>query len=489
MFSEEVFVMTVERGITVKKSEDFSEWYTQIITKAELSDYAGIKGFIVFKPYSYEIWENIRKFLDGKLKATGHRNAYFPALIPESYLKKEAEHFSGFVPEVFWVTRTGDNELGEPLAMRPTSETIVCDSYAKWIKSWRDLPVLINLWNSVFRAEIKATKPFLRTSEFLWQEGHTAHATAEDAEKEVRDILEFYRQLVEEQLAIPVLLGTKTESEKFVGAIYTMTMEAMMPDGKALQMGTSHFLGQNFSKPFGIKYLGKDEQDHYVWQTSWGVATRMIGAMVMVHGDDKGLVLPPRVAPIQVVIVPIYYKDEDRDKVLVKAKEIGDLLNSKSISVYLDDRSEYTPGWKFNEWEMKGVPARIEIGPRDVAADQVIISRRDTGQKSAIKMDTLLKETVRILDSVQVHLYEKAKKQFEESIRTVKSYEEFKQILETKGGFLRACWCGRSGCETKIKDDTGATVRAVPLKKEEIFAKCIKCGEKAIDVVYFGRAY
>ncbi len=481
--------MTVERGITVKKSEDFSEWYTQIIMKAELADYAGIKGFIVFKPYSYEIWENIQKFLDGKLKVSGHKNAYFPALIPESYLKKEAEHFSGFVPEVFWVTRTGNNEIGEPLAMRPTSETIVCDSYAKWIKSWRDLPILINLWNSVFRAEIKATKPFLRTSEFLWQEGHTAHATAEEAEKEVHDILESYRQLVEEQLAIPVLLGAKTEAEKFVGAVYTLAMEAMMPDGKALQMGTSHFLGQNFSKPFEIKYLGKDEKDHYVWQTSWGVTTRMIGAVVMVHGDDKGLVLPPRIAPIQTVVVPIYYKNEDREKVLAKAKETVKILSAASISAYLDDRTEYTPGWKFNEWEMKGIPTRIEIGPRDVAADQVIMSRRDTGQKSAVKIGDLLKETLRTLESIQVSLYENAKKQLESSIRTAKSYEEFKQILETKGGFVRACWCGRSQCEAKIKEETGATIRTVPFRKEEIFSGCIMCGQKATDVVYFARAY
>lgn len=481
--------MTVERGITVKKSEDFSEWYTQIIMKAELADYAGIKGFIVFKPYSYEIWENIQKFLDGKLKASGHKNAYFPALIPESYLKKEAEHFSGFVPEVFWVTRTGNNEIGEPLAMRPTSETIVCDSYAKWIKSWRDLPILINLWNSVFRAEIKATKPFLRTSEFLWQEGHTAHATPEEAEKEVHDILEFYRQLVEEQLAIPVLLGAKTEAEKFVGAVYTLAMEAMMPDGKALQMGTSHFLGQNFSKPFEIKYLGKDEKDHYVWQTSWGVTTRMIGAVVMVHGDDKGLVLPPRIAPIQTVVVPIYYKNEDREKVLAKAKETVKILSAASISAYLDDRTEYTPGWKFNEWEMKGIPTRIEIGPRDVAADQVIMSRRDTGQKSAVKIGDLLKETLRTLESIQVSLYENAKKQLESSIRPAKSYEEFKQILETKGGFVRACWCGRSQCEAKIKEETGATIRTVPFRKEEIFSGCIMCGQKATDVVYFARAY
>lgn len=481
--------MTMERGVTVKKGDNFSEWFTQVITKAGLCDYAGIKGFIVFMPYSYEIWENIRKFLDGKLKATGHRNAYFPALIPESYLKKEAEHFSGFVPEVFWVTQAGDTELGERLAMRPTSETIVCDSYSKWIKSWRDLPVLINLWNSVFRADIKGTKPFIRTSEFLWQEGHTAHATAEEAEKEVRTILEIYRQLVEEQLAIPVILGAKTEAEKFVGADYTLTMEAMMPDGKALQMGTSHFLGQNFSKPFEIKYLGKDEKDHYVWQTSWGVTTRMIGAVVMVHGDDKGVVLPPRIAPIQAVIVPIYYKDEDRTKILEKANEVAKLLQDGGVAVYLDDRTEYTPGWKFNEWEMKGVPVRIELGPKDLATGQVVACRRDTGQKTEIKMSALPQQIIEILESIQNNLYTRAKRQLELNIRTAKSYEEFKRILEEAGGFVRACWCGLAECEAKIKDDTGATIRAVPLKREEVFGNCIFCGKNARDVVYFARAY
>jgi len=481
--------MTVERGVTVKKSENFSEWFTQVITKAGLCDYAGIKGFIVFMPYSYEIWENIKEFLDERLKAIGHRNAYFPALIPESYLKKEAEHFSGFVPEVFWVTQTGDTELGERLAMRPTSETIVCDSYSKWIKSWRDLPVLINLWNSVFRADIKGTKPFIRTSEFLWQEGHTAHATAEEAEREVHSILEIYRQLVEEQLAVPVLLGAKTEAERFVGADYTLTMEAMMPDGKALQMGTSHFLGQNFSKPFEIKYLGKDEKDHYVWQTSWGVTTRMIGAVVMVHGDDKGLVLPPRIAPIQAVIVPIYYKDEDREKVLGKANEIAKLLRENGIAIYLDDRTEYTPGWKFNEWEMKGVPTRIEIGPKDLAVGQVIISRRDTGEKSKVKVSALLQGITKILESIHTSLYAKAKRQLEQNIRTARSYGEFRQILETMGGFVRACWCGLPECEAKIKQETGATIRTVPLKKEQVFDDCILCGKNAKDVVYFARAY
>lgn len=481
--------MTVERGITVKKSEDFSEWFTQVITKAGLCDYAGIKGFIVFMPYSYEIWENIKKFLDEKLKATGHRNAYFPALIPESYLKKEAEHFSGFVPEVFWVTQTGDTEIGERLAMRPTSETIVCDSYSKWIKSWRDLPILINLWNSVFRADIKGTKPFIRTSEFLWQEGHTAHATAEEAGKEVHGILEFYRQLVEEQLAVPVLLGAKTEAEKFVGADYTLTMEAMMPDGKALQMGTSHFLGQNFSKPFEIKYLGKDEKDHYVWQTSWGVTTRMIGAVVMAHGDDKGLVIPPRIAPIQTVIVPIYYKGEDRERVLGKANEIAKLLRDDGIAAHLDDRMEHTPGWKFNEWEMKGVPTRIEIGPRDIAVGQVVVSRRDTGEKSEVKASALPQGITEILESIQAGLYAKAKRQLEQNVRTARSYGEFTQILETVGGFVRACWCGSPECEAKIKQETGATIRTVPLKREQVFDDCIVCRRDAKDVVYFARAY
>jgi len=314
--------MSKDVGITVKKNEDFAEWYTQIVTKAGLADYAGIKGFIVLMPYGHSIWERIREFIDKRIKEEGHENAYFPALIPESFLRKEAEHFSGFIPEVFWVTHAGDEELSDRLAVRPTSETIAYDSYSRWIKSWRDLPLLLNFWNSVLRAEIKMTKPFIRTSEYLWQEGHTVHATKEDADKEVMLALSIYRELIEDMLAIPVLAGRKTDRDKFVGALYTTTLEALMPDGRALQMGTSHNLGQNFSIPFGIKYVGKDEKEHYAWQTSWGVSWRTIGAVIMMHGDDKGLIVPPKIAPIQIVAIPIYYTEDEKRLVYKEIQEV-----------------------------------------------------------------------------------------------------------------------------------------------------------------------
>src|SRR5438309_6660213 len=331
-------------GITVKKDQDLSEWYTQVVTKAQLADYSSAKGFMVLMPYGYSIWEKIKNDFDKKIKAIGHKNAYFPLLIPERLLKTETEHFAGFTPEVFWVTHSGDSELAEKLAVRPTSETIIYESYSKWVKSWRDLPILINVWNSVVRAEITSTRPFLRTTEFLWQEGHTVHETENEAEEEVMTILNIYTKLVEEELAIPILVGKKTEREKFKGAVYTTTMEAMMPDGKALQMGTSHHLGQKFSIPFEIKYLGKDEKEHFAWTTSWGISWRLIGAMIMAHGDDKGLVLPPRVAPTQVVFVPIHYKESDKTGILQTAHHIDESLGKHSIRTTVDDRDQYTPG-------------------------------------------------------------------------------------------------------------------------------------------------
>lgn len=355
-----------DTGITVRKNEDFSEWYTQVVLKSGLADYAPVKGCMIFREHSYAIWEKIQEIFNKKIKETGHRNVYFPLFIPESFLKKEAEHFQGFVPQVAWVTMGGNSPLEEKLAIRPTSETIMYATYAKWIRSWRDLPIKLNQWCSVVRWETKATKLFLRTREFLWQEGHTAHATKEEADREVMEILNAYKDVIETYLAIPVLVGKKTEMEKFAGALYTTALEAMMPDGKALQMGTSHQLGQHFSKVFDIKFLDKDEKEQYVWQTSWGFTTRVIGAVVMVHGDDKGLVLPPKVAPVQVVIVPIPYKGAETGAIMTKAKEILEKLQKKDIAVVLDDRQEYTPGWKFNQWELKGVPIRIEIGPRDL---------------------------------------------------------------------------------------------------------------------------
>lgn len=481
--------MSKEIGITVSKKDDLSEWYTQVVIKSGLADYASVKGFMVLMPYGYSVWEKIKEFLDTRLKAMGHSNAYFPLLIPESFLKKEAEHFSGFTPEVFWVTFAGNDKLGERLAVRPTSETVIYDSYAKWIRSWRDLPLLINVWNSVLRAEIKATKPFVRTSEFLWQEGHTVHADKEDADSEVMRILELYRQLVEDQLAIPTLVGLKTEREKFVGALYTTTLEAMMPDGKALQMGTSHNLGQNFSKAFEIKYLGKDEQTHYAWNASWGLSWRVIGAMIMLHGDDRGLVVPPRIAPIQVVVVPIPYKNAEGAIVMSQAKMIAEKLQEAGISATLDDREQYTPGWKFNEWELKGVPIRIEIGPRDVSRREVTMVRRDTSERSTIPEADVVTETKRLLDRIQSSLFERASRALKEAIRDAHTYDKLKRTIENEGGFVRACWCSDTACEDQIKDETGATIRVVPLKDERVFADCVRCGKSANKVVYFGRAY
>ena len=379
--------------------------------------------------------------------------------------------------------------LSERLAVRPTSETIVNDAYSKWVRSWRDLPILINLWNSVLRSEITATRPFIRTSEFLWQEGHTVHATKEDADNEVMLILEFYRQLIEDEMAIPVLLGYKSEKEKFRGALYTTTLEAMMPDGRAIQMGTSHNLGQNFSKPFEIKYLGKDEQMHYAWTASWGVSWRLISAMIMLHGDDKGLVIPPQIAPIQVVLVPIYFKAEQSDAITAKARTIAETLKKEGIAAHADFRDQYTPGWKFNEWEMKGVPLRVEIGPRDVQNQQSVLVRRDNFQKLTVKDNDLVNEIKKCLSEIQSNLFAKAKTSLEESITTITSYEEFKKAVESRGGFIRACWCGSTECEETIQNDTGATIRTLPLKDEELFSKCVRCGKPATKVAYFARSY
>jgi prolyl-tRNA synthetase len=478
-----------DMGITVKKTEDFSEWYTQVVLKSGLADYAPVKGCMIFREHSYAIWEKIQEIFNEKIKATGHRNVYFPMFIPESFLKREAKHFAGFTPEVAWVTIGGDRPLEEKLAIRPTSETIMYATYAKWIRSWRDLPIKLNQWNSVVRWETEATKLFLRTREFLWQEGHTAHATKEEADQEVMEILNAYKDVIESYLAIPVLAGVKTESEKFAGALYTTTLEALMPDGKALQMGTSHQLGQNFSKVFDIKFLDQNEKEQFVWQTSWGFSTRMIGALVMVHGDDKGLVLPPKVTPIQAVIVPIRYKDVGEDLALAKAKDVYEKLQKRGISVVLDDRTEYTPGWKFNEWELKGVPIRIEIGPRDVKQKQVTLARRDTFEKIIIKDDKTVNAVAELLEKIQKNLFERAKKSLKEKTTSVKTYDNFKQTLKTKGGFIRACWCSDPTCEEKIKEETGATIRLIPFEKEEIFSNCVYCSKEAKKVVYFGRAY
>ncbi|MGD6807116.1 MAG: proline--tRNA ligase [Candidatus Bathyarchaeia archaeon] len=478
-----------DTGVTVKKCQDFSEWYVQVVLKAELADYAPVKGCMIIRPDAYAVWEKIQEIVNQKIKETGHRNAYFPMFIPEAFLKQEAEHFAGFTPEVAWITQGGDTPLEEKLAVRPTSETIMYSMYAKWIRSWRDLPLKINQWCNIVRWETKATKLFLRTREFLWQEGHTAHATAEDAEAEVRWALNMYKDVVENYLAIPVVLGTKSESEKFAGALYTTALESIMPDGKALQMGTSHNLGQHFAKVFDVKYVGEDKADHYVWQTSWGITTRLIGAMIMVHGDDKGLVMPPKVAPTQVVIVPIPFKGLEAEAIAAKSKEIQANLKAKGISVILDDRGEYTPGWKFNQWELKGVPLRIEIGPRDIKNGQCVMVRRDNGQKVFVKDADILATAEKLLQDIQDSMFAKAKAILADKTTLVKNYDEFKQVIEAKGGFLKAAWCGSPECETKIKDETGATVRVIPFEKEAPTSGCVYCGKEAKEVGYFARSY
>ncbi len=474
-------------GITVSKNDDFSEWYTQVVLKAKLADYAPVKGLIVLRPDGYSIWESLKNTFDKKFAKNGIRNGFLPVLIPESLLGKEQKHFAGFNPEVFWVTHSGTNEIGDRLALRPTSETLAYTLYSKWIQSWRDLPLKINFWNTALRAEIKATKPFLRTSEFLWQEGHTVHVTQEEAEEEVMKILEIYKNTVEEELAIPVTTGKKSEKEKFVGAVYTTTMESIMPDGKALQMGTSHFLGQNFSKPFEVKFADKDNVEHFAWQTSWGVSWRLIGAMIMAHGDDQGLVLPPKVAPTQVVIVPIYRNDEGRDKVLPKVKEIQESLESKDIRVQVDDRQGLSPGYKFNDWEMKGVPIRIEIGPKDIEKQSIVVAKRYNREKINLEFSEIEK-IVSVLDEIQKSMLEKAKEQAKENTKNISDYSEFKSKIE-EGGFFNAPWCGKLECEEKIKEETSADIRVIPFGSENTSSKCMYCGEQSKSVPIFARGY
>jgi len=481
--------MGKEAGITIKKNDDFSEWYTQVVIKAELADYAPVKGLIVLRPDGYSIWESLKTSLDSKLAATGHRNGFLPVLIPESLLGKEKDHFAGFNPEVFWVTHSGDGEIGDKLALRPTSETLAYTMYAKWIRSWRDLPLKINFWNSALRAEIKGTKPFLRTSEFLWQEGHTAHADKDEAEKEVTGILEIYKKTVEEELAIPVITGRKSEKEKFVGAVYTLTMESLMPDGKALQMGTTHFLGQNFSKPFEVKYADKNNVESFVWQTSWGVSWRLIGGMIMVHGDDKGLVLPPRVAPIQVVIIPIYHSDEEKEKILATCGEIKILLTARNIRVHLDDRDQVTPGFKFNDWEMKGIPIRIELGPKDLESQNFVLVRRDNGQKQEVSLNMDFGVNIETeLDNIHNDMFANAKKILDERTTTLETYDEFKSELE-KGTLIKAPICDNPTCEEKIKEETGADIRVIPDGCEDDGSKCIHCGGQSKIRPLFARGY
>jgi prolyl-tRNA synthetase len=468
------------------RSQDFSKWYLDVVRKAELADYSPVKGCMVIRPYVYAIWELIQQALDARIKATGHVNAYFPLFIPESLLNKEAEHVEGFAPQVAYVTHGGGEELEEKLVVRPTSEAIIGTMYAKWIQSWRDLPVLINQWANVVRWE-KVTRPFLRTTEFLWQEGHTAHETAEEAEEETLKILALYQEMVTTELAMPVIPGCKSESEKFAGALRTYSIEALMGDGRALQAGTSHNLGQNFAKAFDITFQSRDKSVQHVWGTSWGMTTRLIGAAIMVHGDDSGLVLPPRIAPYQVVIVPIG-KDNWRETVLPRAKEIQAELVAAGIRVTLDEREE-RPGWKFSEWEMRGVPLRIEIGPKDIEKAQVFTARRDTREKAGVPMDGLAARVREILDSIQRNLLERAVAFREAHTQRVESYAAFKEAMEGRPGFVIAAWCGSADCEAQIKTDTQATIRNMPLNAPAPNGTCVRCDSPSQAEAWFAKSY
>lgn len=463
---------------------DFAQWYTDVILKTDLVDYSPVKGFMVIKPYGYAIWENIQQYMDKKFKETGHKNCYFPLLIPESLLQKEAEHVEGFAPEVAWVTHGGNEELPERLCVRPTSETIICEMYSRWLKSYRDLPYLNNQWCSVVRWE-KSTRPFLRTSEFLWQEGHTLHETYDEAQEETLRMLEIYRQTAEELLAIPVITGQKSEKEKFAGAFSTYTMEALMHDGKALQAGTSHNLGQHFTKAFDITYSDRDGELKNPYHTSWGVSTRLIGGLIMVHGDNRGLVLPPRIAPTQVVIIPIA---AHKGGVIEKAMELFRDLKDV-VRVEIDDREHYSPGWKFNEWEMKGVPIRVEIGPKDIEKGQAILFRRDTLEKETIELENLKERIQTLLDEIHNNMLYSAKMMRDEKTYYVNNIEEMKELMGTKPGFVKAMWCEERQCEDKVKEETGVTVRCLPFEQEKLGECCSFCGKPASKMAYFAKSY
>lgn len=465
-------------------SEDFAKWYTDVVTKAALMRYSSVKGCMMILPNGYAIWENIQKNLDAMFKATGVENVYMPLFIPESLLNKEKDHVEGFAPEVAWVTQGGAEKLEERLCVRPTSETLFCELYSNIVHSYRDLPKVYNQWCSVVRWE-KTTRPFLRSAEFLWQEGHTAHATAEEAEERTVLMLNVYADFCEKYLAIPVVKGQKTDKEKFAGAHSTYTIEALMHDGKALQSGTSHNFGDGFARAFGIQYTAKDNSLQYVHQTSWGLSTRVIGALIMVHGDDSGLVLPPRIAPVQVMVIPVA---QHKEGVLEKAGEVADTLAKAGFSVRLDD-SDKSPGWKFSEQEMKGIPFRVEIGPKDIEAGKVVVVRRDTREKIEVGFDELAEKMPEIAETMQNDMFERAKAHLEAHTYEAVTYDEFKDTIENKPGFVKAMWCGEEACELKIKEDTTATSRCMPFKQEEISDRCICCGKPAVKMVYWGKAY
>lgn len=465
-------------------SDDFAQWYTDVVKKAELMDYSSVKGCMIFKPAGYALWENIQKELDKRFKETGVENVYMPMFIPESLLEKEKDHVEGFAPEAAWVTQGGSNKLQEKMCVRPTSETLFCDFYKNEIQSYRDLPKVYNQWCSVVRWE-KETRPFLRSREFLWQEGHTAHATAEEAEERTQQMLNVYADFCEEVLALPVVKGRKTDKEKFAGAKATYTIEALMHDGKALQSGTSHDFGDGFAKAFGIQYTDTDNTLKYVHQTSWGLSTRIIGAIIMAHGDDSGLVLPPRIAPIQAVVIPIMQKKEG---VLEKALEVKEQLVKAGLRTKIDD-SDKNPGWKFAEQEMRGIPVRVEMGPRDIEAGQAIIVRRDTREKITVAIEELADKIKNILDVIQKDMFNRAKVHRDEHTYTVANYDEFKDAVANKPGFIKAMWCGSRECEDKIKEDTTATSRCMPFEQEKLSDVCVCCGKPAKSMVYWGKAY
>jgi prolyl-tRNA synthetase len=473
-------------GITVKKDVDSSEWYSQVMLKAEMADYTDVSGCMVFRPRAMAIWEAVQEYFNKELKKRGIQNAYFPLFIPEKFLMKEKEHVEGFTPEVAWVTHHGDTKMPEKLAVRPTSETIMYDSYSKWIRSYRDLPLRINQWANVVRWEFKNPVPFLRTREFLWQEGHTVFATQKGAEDEVMDILELYRKLFEDLFAVPMIKGKKSEKEKFAGAVYTTSIETFLPIGKAIQGGTSHFLGQNFAKVFDIKFLDKNEKTAYGWQNSWGVSTRSIGVMILFHGDDKGLVIPPAVAPTHAVVVPIYTKD--KEKVLKEAKKIKDSI--KGHDIILDDREEYTPGYKFSDWELKGVPVRIEIGPKDIGKKQVVMVRRDTGKKEFVPIKDVNTKLKSLLQDIQKNLLENAKKSLKDSIVDVKDWKEFLKAIKNKK-MVRAGWCEDASCEDWIKEKSGGAKSInIPFDQpKKVPDKCAHCDKKAKSVALFAKSY
>jgi len=471
-------------GLTVKKGEDLSEWYTQLVQKAEFADYTSVSGCMVLRPNAYQIWEKIQSIFNSKIKGSGHKNVYFPLFIPEHLFEKEKEHVEGFEPEVAWVTQAGDTKLRERLAIRPTSETIMYETYAKWIRSHRDLPLLLNQWVNIVRWEFKHPKPFLRTREFLWQEGHTVHATKKEAMGEALYILKEYVDLVENYLAIPVLKGKKTAGEKFPGAEETLTMEALMPGGKALQMGTSHMLGQNFSKPFGIKFLGEEGKEQFAWQTSWGISTRLIGAIIMAHGDDNGAVIPPLMAEHKLVIVPIFF-DKSKKEVLKKARELKEKL--KAFNPLLDDRDVYSPGWKFHEWELVGIPLRIEIGPKDLEKKQVVLVRRDSSAKEFVKEKVIESAVQSTLEKIQHSLLAKGRKFLKDNTVEAKNRAEFTKAIE-ENKMVLAGFCETGQCEESIKDKTGASNRLIPLKAEPA-KKCAFCGNPGKRKSYFSKAY